>query len=102
LLDFKPGFFKLAVETNTPIAPFAIWGNQEAWPMVLITEDFSVPQKFMRSATVWLHLGAPMYPEGRTVEELSEAVRARIIEMRNALPNYNGNDEHYNPEVMTY
>jgi 1-acyl-sn-glycerol-3-phosphate acyltransferase len=99
---FKPGFFRLAVDTNTPIMPFAIWGNQEAWSVSRSKEGWSQPEKFMRSATVWIHLGAPMYPEGRTAEELSEAVRNRIIEMRDALPNYRGNDEHYNPEVRAY
>ena len=89
---FKMGFFNIAVELDVPIVPFAMWGNQAAWPMDV---DEGEPEFFMRSASTWLHMGAPIYPEGRTPEELKDAVTLRITELRNNLPNYHGNAEHY-------
>lgn len=34
VLDFKLGYFRLAKETNVPILPIAMWGNDKLYPPV--------------------------------------------------------------------
>ena len=34
VLDFKLGYFRLAKETNRPILPIAMWGNNNLYPPV--------------------------------------------------------------------
>uniref|UniRef100_A0A7S3V2U1 Phospholipid/glycerol acyltransferase domain-containing protein n=1 Tax=Aplanochytrium stocchinoi TaxID=215587 RepID=A0A7S3V2U1_9STRA len=68
---FKPGFFKLAIETDTPVVPIGTWGNQFIWPML----SKSVPSKNMSSGTSYVKVGTPMEPLNPSeLEGMSDAL----------------------------
>ncbi len=73
----EPGTALIAMRTNTPILPVAIWG----------TEGIKLPRDFFRRTTVHITYGEPFYlpkPERLTkeaVEEGTEIIMRRIAEL---------------------
>lgn len=61
--EFKPGFFRLALKTNTPVLPIATWGNQKAWPMgPKDSRGYVNAQAWMYPARSYIKTGPPEYP----------------------------------------
>jgi len=58
LAEFKPGFFKLAIETDTPVVPIGSWGNQFIWPMM----KSAVPSSRMQPGYSFVKFGTPIEP----------------------------------------
>lgn len=99
LLDFGTGFMRLALQTGTPIVPFAFLGGGDAVPTVAnlykIGKLFGVPYipvtsyilPIPRRVSLELYYGEPMVFEGTGNEEddvihdYVEQVRARIVAM---------------------
>lgn len=73
----EPGTAILAMRTNTPILPFAIWG----------TEGVKLPRAFFQRTSAHIRIGEPFLlprPERLTkeaVEEGTETIMRRIAEM---------------------
>jgi len=73
----EPGTAILAMRTNTPVQPVAIWG----------TEGVKLPRAFLQRTTVHIRFGEPFLlprPERLTkeaVEEGTETIMRRIAEM---------------------
>jgi len=73
----EPGTALLAMRTNTPVQPVAIWG----------TEGMKLPRDFFRRTTVHVRFGEPFLlprPQRLTkeaVEEGTETIMRRIAEM---------------------
>jgi len=73
----EPGTAILAMRTNTPVQPVAIWG----------TEGVKLPRAFLQRTTVHVRFGEPfllLRPERLTkeaVEEGTETIMRRIAEM---------------------
>ncbi len=73
----EPGTALIAMRTNTPILPVAIWG----------TEGIKLPRDFFRRTTVHITYGKPFYlpkPERLTkeaVEAGSDLIMSRIAEL---------------------
>lgn len=60
--EFKPGFFRLALKTNTPVLPVATWGNQKAWPMgPKDKRGYVNAQAWMYPARSYIKVGEPIY-----------------------------------------
>lgn len=93
LVDFGTGFMRLALQTNTPIVPFAVVGAGEALPTVYnaysLGKLFGVPYV---PFTPWLlpvpvpapmsvHFGEPIACEG-TGREDDELVRGKVDEVK--------------------
>ena len=72
LSDFKQTFSLLACEINVPIVPVAINGAFEAFP-----RNRKFPHPFKKITVSYL---PPISPEGKTREELAEAVKKAIEE----------------------
>ena len=72
LSDFKQTFSLLACEINVPIVPVAINGAFEAFP-----RNRKFPHPFKKITVTYL---PPISPEGKTREELAEAVKKAIEE----------------------
>ena len=70
--DFKQTFSLLACEINVPIVPVAIDGAFEAFP-----RNRKFPHPFKKITVTYL---PPISPEGKTREELAEAVKKAIEE----------------------
>ena len=68
--DFKQTFSLLACEINVPIVPVAIDGAFEAFP-----RNRKFPHPFKKITVTYL---PPISPEGKTREELAEAVKKAI------------------------
>ena len=90
----EPGTAILAMRTNTPIQPVAIWG----------TEGVKLPRAFFQRTTVHVRFGEPFLlprPERLTkeaVEESTETIMRRIAEM---LPErYRGMYSAEQPQAM--
>jgi len=83
---FKPGFFKLALETGTPIVPVALEGNETLWPMKKHIKDVSVPENYLSAGRCYVKVGAPIDPEDYgELDALMTAVRGKIQSMREEL-----------------
>ncbi len=73
----EPGTALIALRTNTPIMPVAIWG----------TEDIKLPRDFFRRTEVHIIFGEPFYlprPQRLTkeaVEEGTDLIMSRIAEL---------------------
>jgi 1-acyl-sn-glycerol-3-phosphate acyltransferase len=72
LLPFKPGAFKLAVETGTPVLPIAVSGSARGMPK---------GSPWVRPATITVRILEPVPTvglKGRDVRRLRDDVRGRI------------------------
>jgi 1-acyl-sn-glycerol-3-phosphate acyltransferase len=70
----KQGIAVLAARARVPIIPAAVVGTFEAWPR---------SRTFPRRHPIRVHYGRPIAPEeiaGRAPEEVSELIRARILD----------------------
>jgi 1-acyl-sn-glycerol-3-phosphate acyltransferase len=70
----KQGIAVLAARARVPIIPAAVVGTFEAWPR---------SRSFPRRHPIRVHYGRPIAPEeiaGRAPEEVSELIRARILD----------------------
>ena len=72
LSEFKQTFTLLACEINVPVVPVAIDGAFEAFP-----RNRKFPHPFKKITVTYLQ---PINPEGKTREELAEAVKEAIEE----------------------
>ena len=68
---FKPGAFKVAVESGAAVVPISISGARALMP-----HGGGLPQLF--SGSVRIRVGAPISSAGKTVDELSAECRAAI------------------------
>lgn len=93
---FGTGFMRIAMETNTPIVPFAFVGGEEAYPTILHLNRLArligvpylpVPKHIIpipKPVACRIHFGEPMYFEGdgaendEVIERHVDAVKARI------------------------
>jgi len=83
LQPFKNGAFKMAYKVGAPIIPLSIVGAGEVMP-----STWMFPKSSAKGiAKVVVH--APIYPDGKTEEEMAEEVRKAII---------SGLPEHQRPE----
>lgn len=73
--DLKDGYFKLAVDTGSPILPCLMVGSEKCWP----TNTFK-----MGCGTATLVVGSVMY--GKDVNELKAMVRERMHALKADLP----------------
>jgi 1-acyl-sn-glycerol-3-phosphate acyltransferase len=74
LLPFKAGAFKLAMESGAPVVPIVLDGTFEALP----TDGMCRQDRVL---SIRVRICEPVDPKGfATLEELSDAVRARMIE----------------------
>ncbi|WP_092485418.1 lysophospholipid acyltransferase family protein [Candidatus Ichthyocystis hellenicum] len=71
---FKKGAARLSLETNIPIIPIAV-NSIKIWSGVLLT----------KTGDVTISFGKPVYPEGKTVEELTEELEKWVYEERSTL-----------------
>ena len=67
---FKPGAFKLAVDTGADVLPISMSGARQLMPMG------GCPR--LRCGIVRLRIHAPISSVGKTIDELSDACRAAI------------------------
>lgn len=72
LLPFKKGAFRLAIDANVPIVPLWISGTQEALPK---------GKFFIRRKAIGIRVGAPISPEGLSVDDLCEQSRQSLLEL---------------------
>ena len=93
---FGTGFMRIAMETNTPIIPFAFVGGEEAYPTVLHLKRLArligvpylpVPKHIIpipKPVACRIHFGEPMYFEGdgaendEVIEQQVNAVKSRV------------------------
>lgn len=73
--EFKPGAAQLAVETGVPLVPVRLNGAFETYPA-----GTKMP-KIGKKCRIRVTIGAPIAPQGKTPQELTDAVRAAIEEM---------------------
>lgn len=82
VLDFKLGYFRLAKETNSPIIPIAMWGNDKLYPP---GNQFQLA----RPGVAHIAIGDPVDPsEFETAELLAQHVRDTIIMLQRNIPTY--------------
>lgn len=99
LMRFGTGFMRLALETNSPIVPFAFVGGEEALPTAFHLKKLArllgvpyipVPPYFLpipMPVHCEIYYGAPMYFEGsgnetdEVIEEYVQQVKIRIAEL---------------------
>ena len=60
--EFKNGFFRLALKTNTAIIPTGCAGHNETWPMKLDERGYGVPQMWAHPGASYIHCGEPLPP----------------------------------------
>lgn len=77
LLPFKGGMFAVARKAGVPIVPLSISHSYAVWPAYAL-----LPAQFGRGK-LHVHVHDPIVSEGRTEEELAEAVRGAFL---SALP----------------
>ncbi len=99
LVDFGTGFMRLALQTKSPIIPFAFLGGGDAIPTIMnayaLGKLFGVPYfpitpyllPIPRPAKLAIHYGEPMVFEGtgaeddETIASYVEKVKSRIAEL---------------------
>lgn len=69
LMEFKKGIAILSKELNIPIVPVAIIGSYEAW---------SIYDKFPKPKKIMVRFGKPIYPDGKSYEEITEELKERV------------------------
>ncbi|NPA32816.1 MAG: AMP-binding protein [Aquificae bacterium] len=72
LMEFKKGIGILSRELGVPIVPVAIWGAFEAW---------SVYDKFPKPKKIKIMFGKPVYPDGKSYEEIVAETRRWVRDM---------------------
>jgi long-chain acyl-CoA synthetase len=72
LLPFRKGFALLSKELNIPVVPTALIGTYEA---------MSIYDKLPKPEKIKVRFGKPIYPEGKSYEELTEEVRRAVLEL---------------------
>jgi len=78
---YKTGGARLAVRTGTPVVPIAV-NSGEVWPRRTL---------LLTPGEVTISIGAPIFPEGRTAEQLASLVESCIeTEMRRLAPHRYG------------
>ena len=97
--QFKPGFFKLAVRTNTGILPTGCAGHNETWPMRMDERGFGVPQIWAHPGASYIHCGELMMPF-ETIDidsdpKLQELVQLALDDSSNALEEADFNEANY-------
>ena len=98
---FGTGFMRIALETNTPIIPFAFIGGEEAFPTVFHLERLAkfagvpyipIPKHIVpipRPVPCRIHFGAPLRYDGdgseadEVIEEHVKDVKTRIAALIN-------------------
>ena len=73
LMEFKKGLFSLAVKANVPIVPITLCHTHAIMPTYSI-----VPVQSGRGK-VHVHVGDPIYPNGKTETELEQLVRNEFL-----------------------
>ena len=73
LMEFKKGVAILARELGVPIVPTAIIGAYEAW---------SVYDRFPKPHKIRIVFGEPIYPEGKSYEEITRELYERVKELK--------------------
>lgn len=73
-VPFKKGAARLALETNTPVLPIAT-NSINIWPGIFFT----------KTGDVTISFGKPIYPEGKTEEELTEELENWVYKERSLL-----------------
>ena len=71
LLEFKKSFAILSKELNIPVVPLTIKGAFEAFPI-----DSKIP----KPKKIELIYSKPVYPDGKTYEEIVQSVKSKIEE----------------------
>jgi len=69
LLEFKKGVAVLSKELGIPIVPAGIVGTYEA---------MSINDRFPRPVKLKLRIGKPIYPDGRSYEEITSQLRSEV------------------------
>lgn len=96
---FKPGFFILALRTNTAIIPTGCAGHQETWPMKMDERGFGTPQMWAHPGGSYIHCGKAMPPfETIAIEsdpKLQELVELVIQDGSNSLQEEDFNEANY-------
>ena len=86
VLQFKPGMYRLALSTNTPVIPTGSWGTNDALPMGPRDErGWSSPRPWGQPANVVMKCGAPIYPWDFDLEEYQEQIDLVVEDDTNPL-----------------
>jgi 1-acyl-sn-glycerol-3-phosphate acyltransferase len=74
--DIKSGAVRMAVASNVPMIPMAVWGGQRLWTK-------GRPRNlFQRKIPITILVGEPMYPKrGDDYDKVTEELRARMSEL---------------------
>lgn len=86
VLQFKPGMYRLALRTNTPVIPIGSWGTNNALPMgPRDSKGWSQPRPWGHPANVVLKCGAPIDPWDFSFEPYQEAIDKVVSDSANPL-----------------
>lgn len=80
LLDFKDGFFKVAIENEASITPVGVWGSQTLW-----LHREVLPQPGYAEIAIG---DAIQVSKDDDLESLKAQVKSAVYELRNSLPLY--------------
>ena len=72
LLEFKKGIAILSKELGVPVVPVGLVGTYEA---------MSIHDRFLKPVKLKVRIGKPIYPEGKSYEEIISELRARVEEL---------------------
>jgi 1-acyl-sn-glycerol-3-phosphate acyltransferase len=74
--DIKSGAVRMAVASNVPMIPMAVWGGQRLWTK-------GRPRNlFQRKIPITILVGEPMYPKrGDDYDKVTEELRARMSDL---------------------
>eukprot|EP01055_Gregarina_sp_Pseudo9_P005406 Gregarina_sp_Pseudo_9__5405@NODE_663_length_2403_cov_533_815567_g626_i0_p1_GENE_NODE_663_length_2403_cov_533_815567_g626_i0NODE_663_length_2403_cov_533_815567_g626_i0_p1_ORF_typecomplete_len434_score95_49Acyltransferase/PF01553_21/4e16_NODE_663_length_2403_cov_533_815567_g626_i0811382 len=81
MAPFRYGMFNLAIENGYPILPSVIHGSEKAWPVHSPLVDF---------ANIYLKFSDELIlpKKGDSVEDVISAVRNKMLELLEGIPNY--------------
>jgi putative phosphoserine phosphatase/1-acylglycerol-3-phosphate O-acyltransferase len=84
VLEGKPGVARMAIASDAPVIPIALWGTEKIWP-----RNARVPNLAMLKETVYARVGEPLWlkaPEGEEESKpLLDALAAQVMERISAL-----------------